>query len=490
MRKSSKMITQAYLGRRRERPLTCLGDVGELEVGKGSNFDRAMPASYPTRRLPRKWWEWDYIAECAEKLGLMHEKATVLGLGVGDEPLIFYFAKYCGRVIATDLYSSDTAWKEARFEDVARVYDAAPFAFPRERLEVRNADMRSTGVSAGTVDFIWSCSSIEHIPTLRDLMLVFQEIHRTLKVGGHAILTTEFCITGNTYLLPGVNAWTEEIFAEIQKCLPGFRFLGETDFTYNALHPGNGARPRRYLPFSALPEATEDLPYNRRAGTMANPVGLSIIVPIAFVIEKISEEAVRPYEELGLPQAIRLYTDGVDAFNTGDNATAISLLSNAYEMATHASDEQLRHLIFRYLIDARARSGELADKVTFLKLLDAFADTLSDSPVQDDDCLDIVGYLYGECGNYERCLQIYERCLKSPSATREHLIELSARYCAAAQKVDRLDRAERLVIGIFKDLRQFGMRLHEFDVTTAGPFQRGAMPPRTAASIRERSFLP
>jgi len=95
---------EVYLGSRRTRPLTCLGDAGEIEASACSRFDAQMPADHPVRKLPRKWWEWDYIAGCAEAVGCLSADATALGLGVGDEPLIFYFANYCGKVIATDLY--------------------------------------------------------------------------------------------------------------------------------------------------------------------------------------------------------------------------------------------------------------------------------------------------------------------------------------------------------------------------------------------------
>ena len=94
-----------------------------------------MPENYPLRRSPRKWWEWDYIADCAEQLGVLAPTTTAVGLGAGDEPLIFYFADKCRRVIASDLYSPNTVWREARFANTSRILDASPIPYPRSRVD-------------------------------------------------------------------------------------------------------------------------------------------------------------------------------------------------------------------------------------------------------------------------------------------------------------------------------------------------------------------
>ena len=476
-------LQAAYLGRMRSRPGAYLGDVGEIDFGHRSTFDRAMPADYPIRAKPRKWWEWEYIAACAEALGALRRTTTALGLGVGDEPLMYYFANSCGRVIATDLYSGDTAWTEARFADLAHVYESSPIRFDRDRLEMRNADMRATGVPASSVDLVWSCSSIEHVPTLEDLVAVFREIHRVLRVGGHAILTTEFCISGNNYLLPGVNAWNSALYSCLAEGLAGFRFLGPIDLSFNALHPGNGARPRRYEPISGLPQASSLLSFNRRAGTMGIPAGVSVVVPIAFVIEKISDASVLPYEQLPLPAMVRTYTDGVVALNAGNYADAVQHLNRALEAAGTEGDLQMQLLALRFEIDARARQGEMTDRSRFLAHLDRFSVLIPPGPVQDDDCLDFVGYLYGELGMLEQCLLNYERCLCSPSATRSRLFALAPRYWLAAAKAGCAPMAEDRLTSLLKDLRQFGISLNELD---ASLFEGTLRDPMLPASLAQR----
>jgi SAM-dependent methyltransferase len=450
-----------YLGVRRLRPITCLGDVGELTVGRQSGFDASMPADHTERHLPRKWWEWDYIADCAESMGLLTPTTTALGLGVGNEPLIFHFANSCGKVVATDLYSTETAWKEARFAEARRVLDASPISFPRERVEVLNADMRSTGLDTGSVDLVWSCSSIEHVPTLVDLFAVFSEIHRVLKIDGHAILTTEYCITGNPYLLPGVNAWNREIFDLMVASLPGFELQGAVDLSFNALHPGNAARPRRYMPVSFLPASSKLMSYYHRAGTMANPVGLSIIVPIAFVLKKISLAGVVPWEKAAVPQQLRTFSEGVHAFFAGDSDKAVEKLEMIYEGA--ADDIQLRHLAFRFLIDARARRGEMEGREEFADRIQEFLKLAPAGPVQDADCLDICGYLLGECGRVDEALAVYERCLLSPSTSKDHVFELALRYVELVTKNQVRADAHTVVASVLADLMQFGMTGEEMN---------------------------
>jgi methyltransferase family protein len=457
---------EAYWAKSRQRPSTCLGDVAELETRRLSSFDAAMPADLFARKLPRKWWEWEYIAECAEALGVLTLQSTALGLGAGFEPLIFHFANYCKRVIATDLYSGDTAWSEARFETTQQVLESSPIPYNRNRVEVRNADMRHTGADPGSIDFIWSCSSIEHILTLKDLFLVFAEIDRILKVGGHAVLTTEFSITANPYLLPGVNAWNQEILQAVKGALNGFEFLGPTDLAFNSLHPGNAARPRRYMPVSSLLASSPALSYYHRCGTLANPVGLSIIVPIAFVIRKTSQAGVAGWDAVDIAPRLRTYSDGVAALFDGKADVAIEKLGEVYRSCD--DDLQMKHLAFRFLIDAKARSGHMEKREAFADAIEEFLTHLPSGPVQDADALDICGYLLGKCGRTKKGLDVYERCIRSPSTSREHLFELLGRYLELGGKSGAKARSTALAASIIADLVQFGLsssELHKLCLT-------------------------
>jgi SAM-dependent methyltransferase len=420
-----------------------------------------MPENYSLRRWPRKWWEWDYIADCAEQLGILTPLTRAVGLGAGDEPLIFYFAGKCGHVLASDLYSPDTAWREARFADMSRVLDASPIPYPRRRVELLNADMRKTGIPDQSIDFVWSCSSIEHVPTLVDLFAVFREIDRILRIGGYAILTTEYCITENPYLLPGVNAWNAEIFDLMVRSLPGCEIVGEVDLSFNSLHPANAARPRRY-PLSSVPTGhLGQIPHFLPSGTIANLVGLSVIAPIGLVLRKASGAGVLAWPQADVPERLRTFSDGMFAFFAGDNDVACHKLEAIY--SDLVNDLQLRHLAFRFLVDARARRGEMKNSREFADRIELFLDNAPPGPVQDADCLDLCGYLLGECGRIEPALFTYERCLSSPSTSREHLLEIAIRYLALAASNGVTARAMDRVSAVLADLIRFGESSSEIE---------------------------
>ncbi len=443
-----------YIGARRKRPGSCLADAGELH-GTMSDFTLTMPRSFSLWQWPRKWWEWDYIADCAEQLDILSQTTTALGLGAGNEPLIFYFANKCKRVIASDLYSDETAWKEARFEKADRILSSSPIPFNRNSVEVVNADMRATGLEAASIDFVWSCSSIEHVPTLLDLFDVFDEIDRVLRLGGYAILTTEYSLTESTYLLPGVNAWNSDIFHMMINSFPGFKLIGATDFRYNWLHPANGSRPRRYPACRTMPEQLGNITHYTRSGTMINPVGLSLAVPVGFVIQKISQDGVLPWREAKIPDRIKIFSEGINEFLTGNNEPARDLLETI--VAQEFDDDQLRHHAFRYAIDARARLGEMSNKQEFADRISTFVTSTPIGAVQDPDSLDICGYLVGECGRKTEAISIYERCLLTPSISRDHLFEIAIKYLALAENKNEKQHAIETVSSIFFDLMNFGM---------------------------------
>jgi Methyltransferase domain len=434
--------------------MICLGDAGELLPGQSSAFDKAMPLNYSRRRWSRKWWEWDYIADCAEQLGVLSPLTRAVGLGAGDEPLIFYFAQTCGHVIALDLYSPDTAWSEARFAATSQVLDASPIPYPRGRVEVLNADMRQTGIAEQSVDFVWSCSSIEHVPTLVDIFTVFKEMDRIVRIGGYAVLTTEYCITETTYLLPGVNAWNAPIFDLMTGSVPGWEIVGKVDLSFNALHPANAARPRRYPPSSVPTGHLGQIPHFLPSGTMARPVGLSVIVPIGLVLRKASGLGVVDWRQADVPERLRIFSDGLVEFFAGDNDAACHKLEAIYAEAV--DDLQLRHLAFRFLIDARARRGEMRNSKAFADRLEQFLKHTPAGPVQDADCLDLCGYLLGECGRIELALITYERCLSSPSTSLDHVLKIAVRYMALAARNGRTARAIEWVSVVLADLMRFG----------------------------------
>lgn len=148
-------------------------------------------------RLHRKEWEFAQAVYGLRALGCLSPEAVALGLGAGHEPIIFFLAARLRRVIATDLYQGDFSRHEADPRMLRDPEVFAPFAYPRDRLEVRRMDATGIDYAADSFDLVFSFSSVEHFGSRRAQRRALAEIHRVLRPRGVAVLTTEIIL----------NAW-------------------------------------------------------------------------------------------------------------------------------------------------------------------------------------------------------------------------------------------------------------------------------------------
>ncbi|MGQ3353754.1 MAG: methyltransferase domain-containing protein [Phreatobacter sp.] len=419
------------------RPAIVLANGAEVEDGGNSTFSQNMPDSYGVRRMMRKWWEWDYISGCVDALSAAGPGKVALGLGCGNEPLIFHFANQFGHTIATDLYSSDTAWQEARTESINALYDTAPFAFDRSRLEIMNCDMRTLTRDTGSVDLVWSTSSIEHVDGLEDLWAVYAEIWRVLKPGGYAVLTTEFCLTEPPYLLPGVNAMDASLLPAIALGNGGFEFVGPVSFDYNWAYPANTVKARRYKP-TRLQEHAADTPLALyRQGEIANPVGISAITPVGFVLRK-TERAFAPWEDCQVDPHWRRFSALTSRCARRDfpRVAADHLARRPDIFADHLdpgdprNTMQVRMHALRYQADSLA-NDPLANQRLIKVLVEKALDWLPEGPVQDPDVLDLLAYLWRQAGNPKGARDLLMRAIWAPGASSEHVVKLSVDLAVA-----------------------------------------------------------
>lgn len=446
--------------RYRTRPLTCLADAAEIELGGGSRFAAEIPSNYWRRGMQRKWWEWDYLAKCAEELGVLHPGSIGVGLGVGDEPLIFYFANYCQKIIATDFYSSNTIWHEARFARAEEVYRSSPIAFPRERVDVHNADMRSLGIPDASVDFAWSCSSIEHVPTLCDLLQVFDELARVVKIGGYALLTTEFCLSQPPYLLPGLNALDGDLFVRWIEALGAFELVGITDLSYNSSHPGNAPRARGYWPARVEPGAPLQLPPAFRYGDSALMVGLSAIAPVAFVLRR-RPGANATWAELSISEPVRAYSESVKQVQDRRVEGVVERLRPWVERGPEGQSLQFYHQLFRIRLEAMVHDG-VSTQQDLLREIARFSQHLPSGVVQDADILDLVGYLLDSAGQHDEAARIFSLAMWSPSTCQDHAVSLALRYYRTMKRAGRLREALDDVAKLLANVAVGGMPLNQF----------------------------
>ncbi len=155
-----------------------------------------IPIYYPPDFVHRKAWEFIQCVYGLKKLNVLNENSDCLGVGVGHEPLIYYFSNIVKHVIATDLYDQDSVWKKDEGNpDILHDPDKyAPFPYRKEHVEFKSMDGRKLEFSDDTFDFIWSCSSIEHFGGHKDAAMAMKEIERVLKPGGVLALATEYII--------------------------------------------------------------------------------------------------------------------------------------------------------------------------------------------------------------------------------------------------------------------------------------------------------
>ena len=135
-------------------------------------------------------------------LGALGEHSQVLGVGAGAEATLFWLTNHTGHVHATDLYGDE--WGEqapaAMLTDPGRY---APCAWNADRLTVERMDALDLRYDAQRFDGVFSASAIEHFGDHSDVRRALAEMHRVLKPGGIAALSTEYRIAGEIESLPG-----------------------------------------------------------------------------------------------------------------------------------------------------------------------------------------------------------------------------------------------------------------------------------------------
>ncbi len=154
---------------------------------------------YDPVRLHRKEWEFTQGLYGLRKLRRLCPDAVALGLGCGHEPILYYFANRLRKVVATDLYEGDFSGREADPYVLAAPEHFAPFAYRRERLEVRRMDATEIVFPDRSFDIVFSFSSLELFGSRKKQARALSEIRRVLRPGGIALITTEIILNSFGY---------------------------------------------------------------------------------------------------------------------------------------------------------------------------------------------------------------------------------------------------------------------------------------------------
>lgn len=150
-------------------------------------------------QMHRKAYELTQTIFGLRRLDRLTERARVLSVGAGHEPILYWLANHVGRVVATDLYEGDWQSKFSREGDPGVLADPstfAPFPYRRERLSFLRMDGSRLAFAGGAFDVVYSLSSIEHFGGVDGAHGAVAEMARVLKPGGVLALATEWCVRG------------------------------------------------------------------------------------------------------------------------------------------------------------------------------------------------------------------------------------------------------------------------------------------------------
>ena len=162
-------------------------------------------SAFPEGREYRKYWEVAMAVRAIQAGGALRPNAEILGVGAGNEPTLFYLTNHVRRVFATDLYLSE-GWEESANATMLTCPERHyPSRWNPRRLVVQHMDGTNLRYEDACMDAVFSSSSIEHFGGWDTIDQALREIHRVLKPGGIASISTEYLVAGPEGGCPGMQ---------------------------------------------------------------------------------------------------------------------------------------------------------------------------------------------------------------------------------------------------------------------------------------------
>jgi SAM-dependent methyltransferase len=192
-------------------------------------------ADFPRGREYRKHWEVAMAVRALGALGALHPAAELLGVGVGNEPTLFWLTTQVGRVYATDLYCAGGDWAASANATMLRQPGRHwPGPWNRRRLVVQHMNALDLHYEDGSFDGVFSSSSLEHFGTLDDVGRSLREMYRVLKPGGVLALSTEFRLEGPPPGLPNILLFDEPTLRDVLESAGPWEAVGPWDLNLSA----------------------------------------------------------------------------------------------------------------------------------------------------------------------------------------------------------------------------------------------------------------
>ena len=198
----------------------------------------------------RKGWEWAQGVYALEKMGLLHEDATGIGVGAGVEGVLFYLANQIRMVYATDIYGDGSFVDSTAYSDMLTTPEKyAKLPYRHDHLTVMHMNGLKLEFPDNHFDFAFSFSSIEHFGGHEAAAQAVREMGRVIKPGGAVVLATEVVLNGVAH---------DEFFspAELEQYLiqgTGLRLIEDIDYTVSAKTLAHGVDLSRPGAYGQLP---------------------------------------------------------------------------------------------------------------------------------------------------------------------------------------------------------------------------------------------
>jgi SAM-dependent methyltransferase len=165
-----------------------------------SILEEIVPDLPSARLIHRKHWEYAMLGLYLTEVGALTEQSEALAVAAGHEETLYWLANRVGRVVATDIYGQGSfGEREAAASMLGDASAFAPVEYRKDHLEVREMNALDLRFPDDTFDIVYSLSSIEHFGGLTGAAQGVREMARTLRSGGHLLITTE-CLVGRHVL--------------------------------------------------------------------------------------------------------------------------------------------------------------------------------------------------------------------------------------------------------------------------------------------------
>jgi SAM-dependent methyltransferase len=196
------------------------------------HFVRAYPG-FPTKREHRKHWEYAHVVTGLEQLGAVRPDSWLLSVAGGHEEPAYELTNHVRWMFLVDLYGAG-GFKGAEAQETVLTnpdaFETVPYN--RNRLVVQYMNALDLRFEESTFDGAFCLSSVEHFGGFIGAVKGLQEMHRVLKPGGIAAITTECIVNGQPALdVPGLMLFTPELIEQLSRSVPGLEPVEPISFS-------------------------------------------------------------------------------------------------------------------------------------------------------------------------------------------------------------------------------------------------------------------